>query len=226
MSSSRVSKHKKPSKANNNYSTDDETVSDTASHLGDADEYDSDGGFIVKDDTYSDDGMNTTDDYDLYDTMTEEEKKEYDRKLEERIKKEDEEFIAENTANIIPGGRTTRTRRAPKTAEDEYNEIILKIKDNSEELDMMQKDLATYKGRLTASEKREKEDIRKAIKIIKERLELLKHKREIFEENSRVYYESDDESDEMSESKCSSSETSCTHSDDDYTDTDTVDDDA
>ena len=228
MSSSRVSKHKKQSKSKHtaDYSTDEESVSDTASHLGDADEYDSDGGFIVKDDSCSDVDMNTDDDYDRYDKMTEEEKKEYDKKLQDKIKKEDEEFVTENMKNIIPGGRSTRTRRAPKTAEDEYNEILDKIKENTEEINMLQKDLAEFKGRLTNEGKKEKEDVKKAINIVKERLELLKHKRDIFEENSRVYYESDDDDDEDNDDSEMSESTSSSHtSDDDYTDNDDEDDD-
>lgn len=158
-------------------------MSDTGSHLGDND-YERDG-FVVDD--VSDSEISSEEDVE---TMSKNDRKAY----EKRVQEEEDAFIAENMDKIVNsghtvGGRVLRTRRKPKTTQEVYDELCRDVEDHEEELAEIEDELEAFKGkRLSAKEKKERDELKKDQSYVKERLLLLRQRVEDMEEDHRTYH--------------------------------------
>lgn len=169
----------------------EDDISDTGSHLGDAD-YERDG-FVV-DDSESEAELSSEPDEAELAKLTPAEFKAYHKQLKAREEEEEDAFIAENKDKIVEeghvaGGRILRTRRKPKTPQEIYDELCADVEDHEAELAEIEDELEGYKGkRLTAKERKDREELRKDQSFVKERLELLVQKAKDMEEDHRTYH--------------------------------------
>lgn len=169
----------------------EDDISDTGSHLGDAD-YERDG-FVV-DDSESDYDLSSEPDEAELAKLTPAERKAYRESQKAKADKEEDAFIEENKDKIVKeghlaGGRILRTRRKPKTPQEIYDELCGDVEDHEAELAEIEDELESYKGRrLKAKERKDRDELRKDQTFVKERLELLVQKVKDMEEDHRTYH--------------------------------------